>query len=305
MRSSTSSRVTAITVAFNSAAVIGACLERLDGVDRILMVDNASSDNSQAVALKAAPRAQVIQAPRNLGYGNGANLGLSQVASEFALLINPDAMLEPGAVEALVAAADRYPDAALFAPSLLDADGRRELVHNVGLFDQHRRRADLQQPADGDVSAAFLSAPVLLGRMAVLRAVGFYDPMIFLYYEDDDLFERVRAAGHAAVQVADARARHANRASTPPSPRIDWIRYWHMAWSRLYLERKHRGGMAMLRVGLPLSARYASKALLYALIGRRTKSRRDAARFLGGAMSLLGMPSWPGPPNAPRRGPAR
>ncbi|MGE5540369.1 MAG: glycosyltransferase family 2 protein [Gemmatimonas sp.] len=275
------SRVTAVAVAYRSAEVIGACVRSVAKARAVIVVDNASDDDSAAAARAALPSTVVVSNPVNQGFGRANNQGAALAETEFVLFINPDAELQPGAVEHLVAAADRYWDAALFAPAILDARGVRIPTHNVGLFDQDRVSGKDRVLPDGDMCADFLSGALMLVRRETFRALGGFDPSIFLYYEDDDLCLRLRRAGHGLVQVPAAVARHMGGASSPPTPELVRRKFWHMAWSRLYLEAKHRGLRAARATALRNAASYAAKIAGHAVARHRDKTLRDQARLAG------------------------
>lgn len=275
--------VIAIVVAFDSAAVLPACLEALarEGVPAIV-VDNASADRTAEVA--RAHGARVIRNAANEGYGRANNIGVRAAESELVLLLNPDIVLEPGAVGALVDAAARYPEAGMLAPRIVEPDGRfffqpRSLLspylHNPG--------GRLVLP-EGDCCAPFLSGACLLVRRELFLALGGFDPQIFLFYEDDDLCRRVADAGHALVHVHDAVARHARGASSAPKPGRVFKARWHQAWSRAYVARKYglpnpAAGMVLLNAG---------KAALAALSFRRSLVERYAGSAAGALAFLLG-----------------
>lgn len=119
------SRITAITVTYNSSDVIADCLKSVEPAARVIVVDNASSDNTPAIAGEALPSAEIIRSEKNVGFGRGNDIALDRTDTEFALLINPDARMMPGSIEALVAAADLFPEGALFAPAMTTPDGTR------------------------------------------------------------------------------------------------------------------------------------------------------------------------------------
>ena len=286
------SRVAAVIVTHHSAAVIGPCLDSIRGMGWIIVVDNASDDETRDIVAMRAPEAELIRNAVGVGYGNGANQGLARVTCEFALMVNPDSVLRPDAVDELVAAADRYPDAAMFGPTLLGPSGAVEPSHDVSLFDRRRfgkRRGE--SPPDGDCSAASLSGAVVLLRMAVLREIGFFDPNLFLYYDDDDMCMRMAAAGHCPVLVPSAVAEHRGGGSVRPSAGYYWEKFWHMAWSRLYIEEKYHGAAAMRRIGLANALTYAVKAAAHAITLNRAKARRDVARTVGTLAYLAGVPA--------------
>ena len=141
---------------------------------------------------------------------------------------------------------------------------------------------------EGPLCADHLSGAVLLVRMSALRKVGGFDTNIFLYYEDDDLSIRMRQAGYALILVPAARANHVSGSSTRPSLKGHWRKFWHMAWSRLYIEAKYHGRGAAWRVAALHAPRFLGKALGYALLLNGRKGVRDAARFTGTLAWLMG-----------------
>lgn len=229
--------VTAIVVCWNSAEVLPDCLGALsrEGVAAIV-VDNASEDDSAAVA--RAHGARVITNARNEGYGRGNNIGAAAAASEFVLIVNPDCAVDPGAVAALVAAARRYPDAGLLAPRIVEPNGRFFFQHASLLSPYLHNPRQVQRLPEADCCVPFLSGACFLARRDLFERLGGFDEQIFLFYEDDDLCRRVIEAGASLVHVHEAVARHGRGRSSAPKPgRIHRMR-WHLAWSRAYVSRK-------------------------------------------------------------------
>jgi len=270
--------VTAVVVAHNSAAVLPACLAALPQGARAIVVDNGSTDDGAAIA--AAHGAEVVRPARNLGFGPGANAGFACVTTEFGLLLNADAVPQPGMFEELVAAARRYPEAGMLAPAIRDEAGAlqfgRRLPHEPG-----PRALRITAP-EGDCCAPYVGGSAMCFPMQAFRALGGFDPDIFLYYEDDDMCLRLRAAGHSLVHVAAARMRHAGGRSSAPSTRLDRCKAWHQGWSRLHLERKHRGRAAAWRL---LLAEWPGLALKAAL-------RQGDARHGKWSGRAAGMRAW-------------
>ncbi|WP_430398437.1 glycosyltransferase family 2 protein [Ferrovibrio sp.] len=274
----------AVIVAYNSGSVIDACLQSLGGIDDIVVVDNAADE-----ALRQRPGIRYIRNQENLGFGRGCNTGVAAAKHDLVLLVNPDAVLEPGALDTLLAAARAYPEAALLMPAILNADGHAEPSHDAGLFEKRAMPKRQGEPEpEGDLCANFLSGAVLLLRKPVFEAIGGFDPKIFMYFEDDDLSLRLRQAGHVLVRVNAARARHIGGGSSGPSDAVQRFKQWHFAWSRLYIERKFNGTAAAWRHGLPMLLKHAIKALLYGLAGKHDKASRDGARARGFRLFLCG-----------------
>ncbi len=280
-------RLEAVVVAHDSAEVLPACLAALAAASvGTIVVDNASRDGSAELAERSGAR--VLRLPRNEGYGRANDAGIRASAAELILVANPDVVLDPGAAAALVAAADRYPDAALLAPRIVEPDGRFFFQPRSLLATRLANPTGAPCRPEGDACAPFLSGACFLIRREVFLAVGGFDPAIFLFYEDDDLCRRLTDAGHALVHVHDAVARHGRGRSSGPAPGRIVRSRWHQAWSRAYVSRKY---------GLPPPARRmfalnavktlaALPTLRRSLVERYAGSAAGAWAFLRGRTAM-------------------
>lgn len=268
--------VTAIVVSHDSAEVLPGCLAALaqEAVPTIV-VDNASRDRSREIA--AGQGARVVANAHNEGYGRANNLGVTLAATPFVLIVNPDLEVDPGCVAALLGAAERYPDAALFAPRIIEPSGRVFLQPRSLLSPPHLNLRGAMPLPEGDVCLPFLSGACLLIRRDAFLALGGFDPAIFLFYEDDDLCRRMRDAGHALVHVDAATARHGRGKSSPPSPQRRFKVRWHLAWSERYIAAKY--GLALPRRRTMLMN--AAKTAGYGVLLNRTKMFAHAGSVAG------------------------
>ena len=279
--------VTAVVVTFDSAHALPECLGalRADGVCA-LVVDNASADDTVAIAEEQGAR--VIRNARNEGYGRANNIGARAADSEFVLIVNPDCVVETGAVAALVDAARRHADAALFAPRIVEPSGR--------VFYQPRSllATSLTNPdgklvvPEGEACAPFFSGACFLIRRKAFLDLGGFDQNIFLFYEDDDLCRRIADSGAALVYVPHAVVRHGRgRSSGEKRGRIFTSR-WHQAWSRAYVSRKY--GLPSPAPGMfainALKAAGASLTFRRKLVERYAGSAAGALAFLKGETAL-------------------
>ncbi|MDQ3107791.1 MAG: glycosyltransferase, partial [Actinomycetota bacterium] len=119
--------VSGITVNYNAREHLLECLRslRAQGVRDLVVADNASVDGAESAVLAEDPEVTYLQTGRNLGYGGGLNRGVARTdpASEILLCINPDAWLEPGALEAMLAAFEARPELGIVGPRVEDPDG--------------------------------------------------------------------------------------------------------------------------------------------------------------------------------------
>jgi N-acetylglucosaminyl-diphospho-decaprenol L-rhamnosyltransferase len=200
-----------VTVTRNSAAELEALLASIDRHlpgGEVIVVDNASSDETLAVA-RSASHAQVIAVDRNVGFGAGCNIGVAAVKQPVTALVNPDVELLDDSLLALAAQALQPPER-LLAPLVLNADGsRQDTVHPrpasapdlgrvfvpPGLAP--RRAAIPLAPwrADGPRRVGWAVGCALVARTDTLRRLGPFDERIFLYYEDLDLALRAGEQG--------------------------------------------------------------------------------------------------------------
>ena len=275
--------VTIVVVAFNSAGILPACLASIPADVPVVLVDNASTDETSAVARAARPGLVVVRTPRNLGFGRGANAGFAAVETDFGLLLNADARLTPGVLEALVAAAEHYPTAGLLAPEIFGDDGALQFGHALPYTPKHKRSQPM--PA-GDCCMDYVGGSAMFFRMVAFRAVGGFDDAIFLYGEDDDICMRLSAAGHALVHVAGHRVLHAGGKSTTPSPRLEWCKAWHQGWSRMHVQAKHRGRASAWRF---LAREWPGLALKAAFRGRDARHTKWSGRAAGMAAWARGV----------------
>jgi GT2 family glycosyltransferase len=125
-------RLSVVIVSYNSRTHLDRCLESLTRhrptVDHeLVVVDNASPDGTAAAVRAHWPAVHVLDAGGNLGFARANNLGIRHTFGELILLLNPDTIVPPGAIDTLVALLDARPDAAAVGPRLVDGDGRAEL----------------------------------------------------------------------------------------------------------------------------------------------------------------------------------
>ncbi|MCU4180594.1 glycosyltransferase family 2 protein [Bosea sp. BH3] len=268
--------ITAIVVSYDSAEVLPACLDALagEGVPAIV-VDNASGDDSRCIAEKRGAR--VIANARNEGYGRANNAGVAAADTPFVLIVNPDLELGRGAAAALLAAAERYSDAGMLAPRIVEPSGRIFLQPRSMLSPPHLNLRGAMAIPDGDACLPFLSGACLLIRRELFLALGGFDPAIFLFYEDDDLCRRMRDAGHALVHVHEAEARHGRGRSTAPSPQRRFKARWHLAWSEGYIARKY----GLPEPSLVRTLENLGKAAGYGLLLNRDKAYAHAGSAAG------------------------
>ena len=218
------SRVAVIVVNWNARADLDHCLQAVAAqtrsADRVVVVDNASSDGSADDLEARHPGVEVIRSHANLGFAAANNLGAGRVGDcEWLALVNPDAFLAPDWLERMLTVAEAAPDVAALGCRLVldDLPDRLDGVGDAYHLGGFAWRMQHGQPASGVGTTPFEifgpSAAAAIYRRDAFVAVGGFEERFFCYLEDADLAFRLRLAGHRCLTVPEAIARHRGSAT--------------------------------------------------------------------------------------------
>ena len=244
-------------VSWNTRQLLDECLTSLRadaqaGRASVWVVDNASSDGSAEMVRERHPWATLVASEENLGFGRAVNLVAREAPSGWSWLApaNADVALEPGALQALVAAGEADPRAGALAPHLLTPQGTSDhsfygfptvafaaafnlSLHRVvpGLAERMclMGHVDPQRPR----LVPWAIAAFLLVRREAWEALGGFDDRQFMYAEDLDLGWQLHRAGRPTRYVPEARVVHASAAATTQAwgeARIDRAQAATYAW---------------------------------------------------------------------------
>lgn len=192
-----------LIVAWNSREelrrTLPALVPELREVDELIVVDNASPDDSAAVVRELAPAARMVRAGRNLGFAGGCNAGAAEARGDLLVILNPDAAPRPGFGEAIRRPWREGRGWAAWQALVAEAGGTEvnsagNPVHFTGIVwaGMHGRPLSEAPPA-GEVVA--LSGACLAIPLATWREAGGFPERFFMYHEDVDLSIRLRLAG--------------------------------------------------------------------------------------------------------------
>jgi GT2 family glycosyltransferase len=263
--------VAVVVVTYDALPWLEQCLESVRGVETVV-VDHGSSDGTVAFVRERFPEVVVVE-QENKGLAAGWNAGIARTHGRYVLLLNSDAWLDDGALDALVAYADAHPRAAVVAPRLRYPDGR--LQRSVRGFPTLWRIATeylfLRKLAprtrafnafyaggfdhDRECEAEWIMGAVWLVRRAAVEDVGPADEGFFLFSEETDWAYRFRAAGWEIRFFPGAGATHVYGASHKGALFAENVR------GQLRFLRKHRGDAYarrahwIIRTGLLLRGR--------------------------------------------------
>lgn len=242
--------ITVVVVNHNGGQLLQRCLEavfaqEVQGGFEVVLVDNASTDGSLAMAAALFPDLRVVALPRNAGFAAGNNAGFEAARGGFLVLLNTDAFVRPGCLAALRAAALSDERAAAVTARLVFAE-RPGVIQNAGVLlledgggaDRGAGEEDLGQYALREEVFGFCGAAALLKRDALADA-GQFDEQFFMYYEDTDLSWRLRLRGWRIVYEPAAVVEHVHAAASGE-------------WSDFFVFHADRNRLLMLLKNAPV-----------------------------------------------------
>jgi N-acetylglucosaminyl-diphospho-decaprenol L-rhamnosyltransferase len=266
------SSVSVVTVTYFPGPTLLAFLESLSSASAnpvpVVIADNGSTDGApQAAADRTG--VQLLLTGSNLGFGQAANRGVAATDTEWVVIANPDVVWTPGSLDALLAAAARWPRAATLGPLIRTEHGElypsaralpslgRGIGHallgpwwpsNPWTAAYHRDNDALQER-----SAGWLSGSCLLVRREAFDSVGGFDPAYFMYFEDVDLGDRLGRAGWLNVYVPSSEVMHLGGHSTSKRRSAMVAEHHRSAWT--YLSKRYQGARwaplrLVIRMGL-------------------------------------------------------
>lgn len=220
------SRIAVVIVNWNAGAYLEETLAAVVGqrrpADRILVVDNASTDGSCQMVERFSG-VELLRLEANVGFAAANNVG-SRMASDcdWLAFLNPDAFPDVEWLERLAAAAMNYPGVTMFASELrlaaspTELDGAGDAYHVSGLAWRigHGEAASVRDAVPREVFSPCGAAAMV--RRQAFEQIGGFDPTFFCYMEDVDLAFRLRLGGHRCVYVPAAIVRHVGSGTTAP-----------------------------------------------------------------------------------------
>ena len=252
-----------IIVSYNVKYFLEQCLysveKAVQGIAaEIIVVDNASGDNTIGYLQERFPEVRYVGSEENLGFARACNLGLAQASGSYILFLNPDTLLAEDTLSLCLDFFSRHPQAGAVGVRMIDGSGQflREskrsfpspitsfykLTGLSSLFPRSRRFGKyhlgyLSEHENHEVDV--LAGAFMLIRKDVLDQVGSFDETFFMYGEDVDLSYRIQKAGYKNYYVADTTIIHFKGESTKRGS-LNYVKLFYQAMS-LFV-RKHYGG---------------------------------------------------------------
>jgi len=271
-------KITIVINTFNSEDKIYHCLNSIESKTKVIIVENSSNTNFKNELEKKYDNLRCILAGQNLGYAKGNNLGLSNVKSEYALILNPDAILKKDTLEKFLDTANKLSDFAIVGPAKQDE-------YNNNDFNFEKEQVFQVKSLKG--FAMFL-------KISEFKNIGFFDENFFIYLEEIDLCKRLIKENKKIFLDKKILIDHVGGSSHNETINFEMelSRNWHWMWSTFNYHKKYKGFLLALIIVFPKLFSAALKTLIFFFILNKKKRDIYFCRLSGLFNSILGNKSW-------------
>lgn len=241
--------ISIIIVSYNTRDLLRQCLESLDRHcpdAEVIVVDNASRDDSAEMVRGDFPHVKLIALSENRGFAGGNNAGLKQATGDLLLLLNSDTVVEDDSLQRCAEWIAQRPDIGAVSPRLIGMDGHpQQGLHQFPSLGRRVRRAFWSHPkpeTDEQADSSWLAGTALMIRREALEQCGGgLDDTYFMYWEDADFSARLLEAGWKLAECPESHVRHYGGASGggPDATRRPDLYAWY-AWGEHRWFFRHR-----------------------------------------------------------------
>ena len=220
--------ITFVIVSFKSGHIIEKCIQSINSNIKIIIVENSDNVVVKKYLENKFSNVEVIIAKQNLGYGKGNNFGISKVNTQYAFILNPDAILEKNCLSELSKAQiNLKDDFTILAPNL---------SNNYGYFSSPKN--NLQNEI---LEVDYVKGFAILINLKKINFDKIFDENFFLFLEEIDLCKRIKNLGGKIFVAMNSKVQHSGKQASEYSLNIELCRNWHWMWSLFYYNYKHFG----------------------------------------------------------------
>ena len=270
--------ITVVIATFRSEEKIKNCLNSIDKQTKVLVIENSNNLSFKENLEKEFNNVECILAGANIGYGSANNIGLKQIKTKYALILNPDATLHPSTFGNFIKATEKIYDFAVMAPYIQEEKDNfdKNYLKNISPVEVENVKG----------FAMFLN-------ISEFKEVGFFDENFFFYFEEIDLCKRLTNNGKKIYLIPEIKIDHGGGISHDQSMNVEMelSRNWHWMWSTFNYHKKYKGFFVSFFIILPKMSSAIIKVLIYTLIFNK-KKKIYYQRLSGLINAIMGKSSW-------------
>jgi len=266
--------LTVIITTFKSENKIYSCLNSISSKIKIIVIENSKNEKFKQKIESKYTNVQCFLTGDNKGYAVGNNLGLSKIETRYALVLNPDTLIEKNALEMFLNNAKKNPDFWLIGP--ITNQAKEHKINDDNLIEVNNLKG----------FAIFFNMEKFDNK--------FFDENYFLYFEEIDLCKKVKKNGGKIYLDPRIKINHEGGSSVDKifEDELEKNRNWHWMWSTFYFHKKYNGFLFAMLVIFPKLISATFKTLFYTIT--LNKKIRDIyfCRLSGIINSIIGNKSW-------------
>ena len=276
--------ITFVIVSFRSSHIIEKCIKSINPKIKIIIVENSNNVQVKDYLENKFLNVQVIIAKKNLGYGKGNNLGISNVDTQYAFILNPDAILEENSLEKFYKAQFFLKDDfTILAPNLFN---------NYGYFLNSNKNINKEI-----LEVDYVKGFAMLINLKKIHPKDLFDENFFLFLEEIDLCKRIKQSGGKIFVIQNSKIHHLGKQASENILNIELCRNWHWMWSLFYYNYKHFGIITAYRVAIIRFSSSIFKLFFSFVFFNKKKILIHYYRISGLFNAFLRRPSWLRPDN--------
>ena len=188
--------VSVIVLNFNAKEFLVNCIDSIFDSNyqnfEVILVDNASSDQTYQICKEKHPKINLIINEKNLGYCGGNNVGIKKAKGEFIIILNPDTVVDPNWITEFLKSYKQFGDA-IYQPKFLSMDDHKMLLSsgqmiNLFGFGFSRGKGTFEKKEDKKThKIGYASGTCLFTSSSIMKKLDFFDNFLFAYHDDLDL----------------------------------------------------------------------------------------------------------------------
>ena len=282
--------LTIVIVTFKSEKVIDNCIKSISDQIKIIIVDNSNDQNFKDTLEKKYENVKCILSSSNLGMGSGNNLGLNNVKTEYALILNPDVILRDNTISEIINESKKIDSFAVLAPLSEDDKNPNYKIKKIDKKNINNLNPFKVESVDG---FAMLLNLKKINQIPDFQNKRYFDENFFMYLENDDFCKRLSQYNQNIFIIPKSKIKHlgAKAVSDEYAHEVELSRNWHWIWSKFYYNKKHFGFLHAVINGLPVFISATAKVLFYLFINKK-KKQIYLQRCRGYINALLGKKSF-------------
>ncbi len=266
--------LTIIIVTFKSEKKIANCLKSIPPQIKVIIIENSNNINFKKNIENQFSNSECILMGENKGYAAANNAGLKLVKTRYALVLNPDTILDKNAVKNFLISAKKNDEFWLMGP----ANDQKKKIN----FDNN-----------GLAEVENLKGFAIFFNISKFKEK-FFDEKYFLYFEEIDLCKSVKKENGKIFLDKSIKIIHQGAGSVDDigEEELEKNRNWHWMWSTFYYHKKYKGFILALILVFPKLLSATIKVLIFSLIFNKKKRNIYFCRLSGLFNSILGNKSW-------------